>query len=95
MFENIGNKIKKLADAICWIGMIASLIIGLSFVDSLEAGFGTIVIGSLVSWIGSFSLYGFGELVDANSVMKAKICRIEKSISNIEKSMCKENNSAE
>jgi len=91
MFSNIGEKIKKLAAIICWIGIICSLILGIVVVvapNSINYNYnyrvnvnGTtvassnnvaaqvvtgvilFVIGSLASWIGSFLLYGFGELV--------------------------------
>jgi len=87
MFSNIGEKIKKLAVIICWIGIICSLVLGVVVVvapnsirynlndnGSTIASSGNIaaqvisgvivfVIGSLSSWIGSFFLYGFGELV--------------------------------
>lgn len=59
MFNNIGNKIKILAHVICWIGFAVSLIIGL-YLNS----FLSFVIGCLSSWIGSFCLYGYGELIE-------------------------------
>ena len=89
MFSNIGEKIKKLAAIICWIGIICSLILGIvvevapnsilynyrvnvngttvassnSIVAQVITGVLVFVIGSLASWISSFVLYGFGELV--------------------------------
>ncbi len=89
MFTNIGEKIKKLAVIICWIGIICSLILGIVIVVAPNSilynyrvnvngttvvsssntvalvitGVLLFVIGSLASWIGSFVLYGFGELV--------------------------------
>ena len=73
MFNNIGIKIKILASVIFWIGIIVGaigfivmlafglveeeeLFIGLSFAVLLVVGFG--------SWIGSFFLYGFGQLIE-------------------------------
>lgn len=89
MFSNIGEKIKKLAIVICWIGIVLSLIFGIVVVvapNSLNyyynvdvngstvassnnitaqviSGILVFVIGSLISWVSSFVLYGFGELV--------------------------------
>ena len=63
MFDNIGSKIKILAQVICWVGIIITVIIG---VFLMLEGFGIllIIIGPLFSWIGSFCLYGFGELIE-------------------------------
>ncbi len=77
MFNNIGKKIKSLAKVICYLGIIASCISGIVvMVIMMEAddeigaiiGFVALVViagvGSLSAWIGSFFMYGFGELVD-------------------------------
>ena len=81
MFDNIGSKIKGLAKVLCWVGIIASIICGIMmFVAAAEAswqyestyitlGIVIIIVGSLGSWVGSFVLYGFGELINhANSI---------------------------
>lgn len=74
MFNNIGGKIKTLASLLAWLGIIASFILGfvlLSIDDSMiPIGVIVIVVGSLISWIGSFLFYGFGELIE-------KVCIIE------------------
>ncbi len=87
MFKNIGKKIKALAQVICWIGIIlsiiaavSSLILGASTVNYVGAAIGgytlvgsiiysviILIVGPLVSWLGSFFLYGFGELIDNSS----------------------------
>lgn len=78
MFSNIGRKIKVTAKVFCWIGIIASVLCGLwmivagfSGMWSLEysivtvlCGVGTALLGSLLSWVGSFLMIGFGELVE-------------------------------
>ena len=65
MFDNAGQKIKAAAEAFCWIGIILSIILGLMSVNkNVIVGFIIIIIGVLSSWVGSFLLYGFGELVD-------------------------------
>ena len=75
MFDNIGSKIMKLAKVICWLGIIASVISGIAMIvqssrSRYSAGSGvligilTIVMGCLISWIGSFFTYGFGQLIE-------------------------------
>lgn len=68
MFENIGKKIKNLASIITWIGILLSVVVGIIIIvldDSLVAvGLIVIVAGFVSSWISSFLLYGFGQLVD-------------------------------
>lgn len=75
MFNNIGKKIKTLAKVFCWIGIIGSILggIGMCFGGSSYYGYdftmaisGVVfaIVGSLLSWVGSFMLIGFGELID-------------------------------
>ncbi len=87
MYANIGKKIKMLAKVICWIGIILSCIIGLvnyflSFpseeakiiIRELFIGLAIAAGGSLISWISSFVLYGFGELIDKTSSLERHFC---------------------
>ena len=73
MFNNIGGKIKTLAKVICWIGIIASVIGGIATMamdeDMIIFGLLGMPVGALASWIGSFMLYGFGELVENSTVL--------------------------
>lgn len=63
MFENIAQKIKKLAEAMTWVGCIISLILG--FLVAYPLGLLVITpIGCLLSWVGSFTLYGLGQLIE-------------------------------
>ena len=81
IFSNIGKKIKKLAEVLCWIGIISSIIAAMCMfviaVDSYDAGgyvasgLAFLFLGPIVSWVDSFFVYGFGELID-------KACDIEK-----------------
>ncbi len=66
MFSNIGQKIKMLANALAWIGIIASIYFGVFLMIDIDVLTGVVVLlgGSLFSWLGSFLLYGFGQLVD-------------------------------
>ena len=77
MFNNIGGKIKALAKIICWIGIICCIILAILYAYQARNTYGYIVaaviaiFGSLASWIGSFLLYGFGELVDNSAKIEA------------------------
>ena len=80
MFYNIGKKIKSLASILFWGGIIAHVIaaiimIGIGVDDHEDEliVFGVILlfVGPLMSWINSFFIYGFGELID-------KTCDIER-----------------
>lgn len=76
MFDNVGSKIKALASFFCWGGIIASVIGGIIVItldeDLVWAGLAVIIIGSLLSWVSSFVLYGFGELVVNSAIIAGK-----------------------
>ena len=74
MFDRIGGKIKALASVVCWIGIIIYAIVGLvlMFTTSFFSGLLTIVLGGLVAWIGSFLLYGFGQLIENTDILVAR-----------------------
>lgn len=68
MFENIGGKIKTLAQVVCWLGIAASLICGISLWNagsSFFPGLLALIAGCLASWLGSFFTYGMGELIES------------------------------
>ncbi len=79
MFNNIGGKIKGLATFICWLGIIGSVLGGIALVmilgDEMSIVVGIIVaiVGSLLSWIGSFLLYGFGQLIYNSDIIVKNI----------------------
>ena len=85
MFDNVGGKIKGFAKVVCWIGIIGSIIGGIGcFVASSGArysmqttlilsGFAVIIVGSLLSWLGSLFTYGFGELIEQTTAINAKL----------------------
>lgn len=65
LFENIGEKIKNTVKFFAIFGMVISILLG---VDIIFEGFifiGIIVtlLGFLISWMGSWLLYGYGELI--------------------------------
>ena len=81
MYSNIGKKIQKLAMVCAILGMIASIAIGGSLIEMADGGWlGTnetmivigvvvIVLGSILSWVLSFVLYGFGRLVENSDII--------------------------
>ena len=82
MFSNIGHKIQVLAKVVCWVGIIAAVISGIIIMASGYRGSGvlpgvlTMILGPLGAWVGSFMLYGFGELIlsngDARDALRAR-----------------------
>lgn len=74
MFNNIGSKIKSLAVLVSVGGMISSILTGfilLLALDEMGALIGIVIaiVGSALSWIGSFFTYGFGELIENSSII--------------------------
>ena len=76
MFNNIGGKIKTLASVITWLGIGLSVIIGIVLMVMAEEliliGLIVAILGSIFSWIGSFLIYGFGELIENSSIIAKK-----------------------
>lgn len=70
MFNNVGNKIKNLAKVLFWIGVAASVIgaalLMFATYGMITIGIAVLIVGPLFSWIGSWMLYGYGELIDTN-----------------------------
>lgn len=89
MFNDVGKTIKGLASVLTWLGIIASFIAFLILLSTDEDLIGVAVIvfivGSLVSWLSSLTLYGFGELVD-NSAKMVKLLQKNDSTSLSDKS---------
>ena len=80
MFDNIGSKIKAVAKVFTWLGIIASVVSGIVIITSLEPPMGILVMigGSLISWLSSLTLYGFGQLIEhtehiANNIAYSQI----------------------
>lgn len=72
MYKDIGNKIKTLAGVICWIGILA-----FGFVGVYTGRLMVAIIGAFASWIGTFVLYGFGELIDQTTQERQDIEEIK------------------
>lgn len=70
MFSNIGGKMKTLATVVTIIGIIAGIITFISMAsideDLIFSGLLTGGAIALISWIGSFALYGFGALISSS-----------------------------
>lgn len=71
MFSNVGGKIKKLAVILCILGIIGSVTYAIIFFSNSSRYqdltlYGVLILvgGCLLSWIGSFFTYGFGELIE-------------------------------
>ncbi len=86
LYEDIGGKIKGLARWMFYLGAAVSALTGLNAIargddsgDSLTMLFGLVIIagGVFLSWVGSWLLYGFGELIDNSASIKRIATRIE------------------
>ena len=64
-FQNIGAKIKTLAVVVTILGIAVSVVAGLYMInDDALSGVLVAFIGSVLSWISAFFVYGFGELIE-------------------------------
>lgn len=89
MFDNVGGKIKGVARFVTWLGIIASVIGFFILVvsDTIMLAFAVLIVGCVVSWLSSLTLYGFGQLVENSDSM----VRMNVNISNPENEDSKEN----
>ena len=96
MYNNVGAKIKKLADTLFTIGYVGFSLLGcVILVAGLSRGnvflivvsIATIGLGILFSWLSSLFMAGFGELIDKTSKQYALSClQAQLSMGLIEKS---------
>lgn len=91
MYTNVGSKIKTLAKVICVLGIIGSVMMGITMIagDSgmgyyygsgnmlIFPGFMMIVLGSVLSWASSLALYAFGEMTENVAAMKNSLQKPE------------------
>lgn len=85
MFENISEKIKSFAKIVCWVEIIAVLIIAITMFimvnegpsDTeglyLGLGFAFLFLGPIYSLLSNFCIYGFGELLEKISDINRKL----------------------
>ncbi len=82
MYKNIGKKIKVFAKVICFLVIGLSVVYGIIMLTVFAAkGMGVfssilisillIALFSLVAWVGSFSLYGLGQIIDNSDELVA------------------------
>lgn len=72
MFSNIGTKIKTLAQILCWLGVIGTVVGGLVLMgNDGTSGFVVLFVGPPLSWVASFFLYGLGQLIENTDKMVA------------------------
>ena len=65
MFNNIGGKLKMVAEIFTVTGIIVSIIFGiLMFAENFLYGLLIMIAGSLISWLSSLVMYGFGHLIE-------------------------------
>ena len=76
MFDNVGEKIKKFATTLAWLGISLSLLFGIVFIavgegsdSSVAIGLTVMIAGPLSSWISSLLLYGFGQLITNSDLL--------------------------
>ena len=79
MFDDVGGKLKTIAKVFCWIGIVLSVIYGISIIAGLVKinGFVAFLMGllvaailSFVSWISSLGLYALGEILENSDHVK-------------------------
>ncbi len=69
MYDNIGEKIKRLAKTIFIVEAIVSVIVGVTLWIEIEEWWCAIILfcGPIIAWVSSWLLYGFGELIEKTS----------------------------
>ena len=79
LYTNIGGKIKTLAQIVCCLGIIGSVVYGIYFYNAYYSvrGVGLVIIfgGSLFSWVSLFFVYGFGELIEKTTVIAEAVSK--------------------
>jgi len=80
MFSNIGRKIKIFGMAVFWLGLAAAaIIVVLAVSNTGSPGVAILTVLPAVLWIAlgvvvaSFTLYGFGELVERTKSIREKM----------------------
>ena len=72
-YENIGNKIKGLAQMAFVVEAIAAVITGIALMASDEylilSGLLVLIAGPIIAWVSSWLLYGFGQLIENSDII--------------------------
>ncbi len=84
MFENIGSKIKKLAEVLCIINAIATAIAGIVMTALTQNGVFLLlmIVGPLLAWVSSSFMYGLGELIENSYIIARNSSLIAKNTIN-------------
>lgn len=79
MFENVTKDIKFLAPVVCWGGVGVSVVcgLGLMFSGAVILGLVFLFYGSLIAWVSSLCLYGFGQLIENSDTIVRNMVRYE------------------
>ena len=79
-YENIGNKIKGLAQMVFVVEAIAAVITGIALMATDEVlilyGLLVLIVGPIVAWVSSWLLYGFGQLVENSDIIAEEHKRV-------------------
>ncbi len=90
MFNNCGEKIKNVAKILCWVGVIASIILSRVMFMKAEDSYLTedlfqclgwlfSIAGPIISLINGLLMYGFGELIEntaSSDTYTKSVCEI-------------------
>ena len=72
-YDNIGGKIKGLAKAAFIVEAIAAVLSGLVMFaeddDMFLIALLVAIVGPIVAWVGSWLLYGFGQLIENSDTL--------------------------
>ena len=72
-YENIGNKIKGLAQMAFVVEAIAAVITGIALMatdeDLILYGLLVLIAGPIIAWVSSWLLYGFGQLIENSDII--------------------------
>lgn len=79
MFRNIGRKMQAIAKAICWGGIIVSILYAIIlwnqntfYSNTIGTGFLVLSVGSVASLLSSFVLYALGQITDDLHALRIK-----------------------
>ena len=72
-YENIGDKIKGLAQMSFVVEAIAAVITGIALMfsdeDLILYGLLVVIMGPIIAWVSSWLLYGFGQLIENSDII--------------------------
>ena len=72
-YENIGDKIKGLAQMAFVVEAIAAVIAGIALMisdeDLILYGLLVLIAGPIIAWVSSWLLYGFGQLIENSDII--------------------------